>query len=727
MTVAKKLTAGQRNDLIKRYRGRVEHSMRKREKEGYSRLWKKLIDLYRGRHFLESSLSDGEDRIAVNICFATINVIAPSVAVNYPKLEVYARKSTDDGKASILETVLNYWWQHYKIQREMNLAVRDFLIVGHGWLKVGWRYVEQLKQLEEHELTETANVEGDSTKVVPEDQSTPTGEDPESASTEGSPEYEVAEDRPFVERVSPFDVFVDPEAKTLASAKWVAQKIVKPLEEVRQDERYRLKGRKALEADGTLNPNWLEEGGEPNDDIRRVTIFEFYDLVLGTMSVFPHHGTEFLLDPIPMPYSFGHPFVMLRNYEVPDEFYPMGDIEALEPLQMELDKTRSMMMNQRKKFNRKFLYNPEAFDQSGTNLLKSDVDNVMVPILNGNIPLNEAVIPLAQVPVDPGLYQYSQDTEANMDRVSGVTEYQQGAVPEIRRTATEASMIQDAANARSADKIAQVELLIAEVGERVVQLAQQFLTEDQEARIVGKNGYPIWIPFGRDAIQGEYDFSVEAGSTQPHNESYRKNQALQLLQAMTPWAQAGLVNAQELLRFALTYGFQIKNPDEFMAQAQPQPQGGEQQKSPHQSLIETMNYKDAPPDIQRQIETMAGFQPSQMGGSSAAEQALAKHAAAVGQQQVGHAQVQAQTQAQQQQAAQAQAERMHELQMAMLQHEQQQHAALTQNAMQQQGAERQHEMAGEQADQAATRQMVQQAVAAENQPSEPNKRGDTSR
>ena len=44
-----------------------------------------------------------------------------------------------------------------------------------------------------------------------------------------------------------------------------------------------------------------------------------------------------------MPYAYGQPFVMLRNYDVPDYFYPMGDLEAIESLQLELDKTRSQI------------------------------------------------------------------------------------------------------------------------------------------------------------------------------------------------------------------------------------------------------------------------------------------------------------------------------------------------------------------------------------------------
>ena len=56
-------------------------------------------------------------------------------------------------------------------------------------------------------------------------------------------------------------------------------------------------------------------------------------------------------------------------------------------------------------------------------------------------------------------------------------------MPETRRTATEASIIADAGNARAADKLAIVELSIGYVARRVLQVMQQFMTGEQMARV----------------------------------------------------------------------------------------------------------------------------------------------------------------------------------------------------------------------------------------------------
>ena len=79
---------------------------------------------------------------------------------------------------------------------------------------------------------------------------------------------------------------------------------------------------------------------------------------------------------------------MLRNYEVPDHFYPIGEVEQIESLQLELNQTRNQMMNHRKRFARKWLYETDAFDRDGVQALESDVDNTMIPVMADGNPAN---------------------------------------------------------------------------------------------------------------------------------------------------------------------------------------------------------------------------------------------------------------------------------------------------------------------------------------------------
>ena len=553
---------------------KLDSSARWRDEMGYDALWRRMVDLYRGKHWPRTTVSK-EDLIAVNLAFSTVNVIAPAVSVNHPKIVVTPNKPEDEDRSAFVEAVVNHLWRHHDFRKPFRRSVKDFLIFGHGWLKVGWKFLEQERQLgdaERDELFAEATVETDMFAMEnPEMAGDLPGEEQMMASVPLTT-MTVVEDQPFIERVSPYDIYIDPEATCIEDAQWIAQRITRPLDEAKKDKRYKASVRKNLSADSMLNPMYAPTDREEQNQylagvVERTVIYEFYDIVNNTMSVVPQSGGEFLVDPMPMPYAYGQPFVMLRNYDVPDYFYPMGDLEAIESLQLELDKTRSQLMNARKRYARKYLYHERSFGPEGREALESEDDGRLVPVVDENKPLSEIVVPMPQIPLSPEIYNLSAIIEQDINTVSGVSEYARGSMPEIRRTATEASIIADAQNARAADKLAIVEIGIGHLARRVIQLMQQYMTGEQMAQVSAAGGETLFVPFARDDIVGEYDFSVEGGSTQPMNETIRKQQAVTLMNAVAPLVGI-VIDPAALAKYVLQTGFGVKNPDKFIIQQQ---------------------------------------------------------------------------------------------------------------------------------------------------------------
>ena len=569
-------TRVEQHEIVQR---RIRSSGRWRDEEGYDSLWRRMNDLYRGKHWPRTTASS-EDLIAVNLAFSTVNVIAPSVSVNHPKIVVSPTLPQDGDRATFVEAVINYMWRHHDFRNPFRRAVKDFLIFGHGWLKVGWNFVEQERSLgdtERQELAEDAMFEANLFGAQNPELAGGLPSDEELTAMIPQTSMSVVEDQPFVERISPFDMFVDPEATCMADAKWIGQRVIRRLEDAKTDKNYKPSARKRLTADAMLYPMYESSSRQEREEFlleeERVAIYEYYDIANNTMSVSSLTGDEFLVDPIPMPYAYGQPFVMLRNYDVPDYFYPMGDLEAIESLQLELDKTRSQLVNARKRYARKYLYHERSFGPEGREALESDQDGRLVPVVDENKPLSEVVIPMPQTPLSPEVYNTSAIIEDDIAAVSGVSEYARGQFPEIRRTATEASLIADAGNARAADKLAIVELGIGHVARRIIQLMQQFMTGEQVARVVGRGGESLFVTYNRDDIVGEYDYSVEGGSTQPTNDTIRKQQAVSLLNAMAPLVGT-VIDPTALARHVLQRGFDIKDPDKFlMDQAPMLPEG----------------------------------------------------------------------------------------------------------------------------------------------------------
>ena len=566
-----------RGETLDQYRQRIDRARRWRDQEGLDETWWRLNDLYRGRHWPRSTTAQ-RDLIAVNLSFSTVNVIAPSVSVNHPKIVVSANEPQNGDRAAFVEAVVNHMWRHHDFRTPFRRAVKDFLIFGHGWVKVGWKFVEQemsLSDAEQQDMLDQAISEVDAFAAEAPALAGGLPTDDEMAANVPQTAMMVVEDQPFVERVSPFDIYVDPEATCMDDLTWIAQKIVRPLEEAQNDKRYRPSVRKQLTPDGGVNPMYAAQYLDNREylfDEERVTIWEYYDIRSNTMSVWGETTDEFLINPLPMPYAYGQPFVMLRNYDVPDFFYPIGDLEAIESLQLELDKTRSQLMNDRKRYARKYLFHERSFGPEGREALESDEDGRMVPVVDENKPLSDVVIPMPQVPISPEIYAYSEIIETDINTVSGISEYARGAMPEIRRTATEASIIADAQNARASDKLAIVELSIGMIGRRVIQLLQQFMTGESTARVPNAPN-DLFVPFSREDIVGEYDYSVEAGSTQPLNDTIRKQQAVSLLNAMGPLVGT-VIDPQALAAHVLKTGFDIKDPERFLIQPQAGPQTG---------------------------------------------------------------------------------------------------------------------------------------------------------
>jgi hypothetical protein len=572
---------------LKRYRDEIKVAQKWRA-DHYDDEWREFIQIYANRHLEEGDYQDFvmDNRISVAISFSTINIIYPSVSIARPKITVTATREEMVDIAETVEAVVNYWWRHYDLQDEFRQAVKDYLVLGHGWLKTTYLYREEQVERDgeaiKEEIAQLLQGKYMAIQNRPQDESL-FGSDEEIANGVDPYETRTTEDRPLVERVSPFDMIVDPDATRLIDARWIAQRISIPISEAKKKKDWNQKVRDELIAAASA----MKEGDgyyddQVDKDTRYVIYYEHYDLENGVLCLFGDHGKGFLKEPEQIPYSFGHPFVMIRNYEVPECFYPLGELECLRPLQLELDFTRSAQLRDLLGHVRKYVSRKGMFDQENIERMASRTDGEMI-LAEPNAPdnLNQALIPMPEMTIPQQTFQMSAVIQDDMTRVSGVSDYALGAMPEMKRTATEAGIIQDAANARAAEKLAQIEIALARVARRVVQLGQQYLTVEQVARVHNDQGEVKWVQFDRDTIQGEFDFEIEAGSTQPQNDTFRRQSALQMMDVMAPFMQPTInpmtgvpeeiIDKRKLAEHVLRYGFGVKNANDFLVPPPPPP------------------------------------------------------------------------------------------------------------------------------------------------------------
>ena len=156
-----------------------------------------------------------------------------------------------------------------------------------------------------------------------------------------------------------------------------------------------------------------------------------------------------------------------------------------------------------------------------------------------------------------------------------------------------------------------IENNIARCAANLIMLAQQYLTGEQTVRIVGTESAPVWLTFDKDYISGQFDFTVEAGSTAPRNEAFRRDMALQMVSAMQPFAQAGLVNLEKLAEYVLSIGFGVKNPGNFLQSAPQAPPMPNDQMPPEMQGMPPEGMEGMPPEGELPPELLAMLQGGQ--------------------------------------------------------------------------------------------------------------------
>ena len=537
---------------LERIRQRVEDSQSLRKTGQWDERWSKFIQVYSNR-YLYPELADYEDVVVPNMVFSTVNVIVPSIAINVPKIDVTANQAEDESTATVVNSVINHQWRAYGVQEQVRQAVKDFVVVGHGWVKVVWETEEREVKLTQEEFTAAAAdvlAQKSASLAASPDMAGSFPDDDTLIDSIPAKRMKLVKDQPLVRRVSPFDIFVDPDALVLEDARWIAQRSFVPIEVARKNEDWNAEVRariKKVKKSKQRSEVDVTDDSSQSDSSDFAEIYEYYNIVDDTMCVFADGTEGYLLDPSDSPFPNVHPLVFIPNYEVPERFYPIGDVETIYPLQLELAMTRTAQLNDRKRGRRITLFRESALDSDGIEALRAGEDNVMINVTNASMNFEEIFRQVSSQGLQPEWYSADQQAMSDIDLVSGVSEYQRGGQTDIRRTATEVGVMQDAANSRSADKLAKVEKAMADIAERMIKLSQEYMDTEAVARVVDDFQAVDWVPYNREALQGDFTFNVEAGSTQPQNESFKRQQALQMMDVLGGFMGTGLLNDQEVL------------------------------------------------------------------------------------------------------------------------------------------------------------------------------------
>ena len=149
----------------------------------------------------------------------------------------------------------------------------------------------------------------------------------------------------------------------------------------------------------------------------------------------------------------------------------MGELEQIKTLQEELNKTRSQQMTHRRRDVMKVFVREKALTPEAKDAIQSPIVGEFVPI-SGDEPLEQLVSPLSMGPISADNYNMSDVIKNDVFEITGVTDFQRGATPEIRRTATEISVMEGASNVKLRAKLEAVEEAVRRCGILLIGMAK---------------------------------------------------------------------------------------------------------------------------------------------------------------------------------------------------------------------------------------------------------------
>lgn len=452
--------------------------------------WKEYMSAYKGTYFQNKNLPDYKSNEISNHVFSTIETIRPIMTDNNPKF--LAVPSTPAGMefSADVQTALDYEWDREKMPLKLPAQLIPMLVYGNAVWFVQWD-----------------------------------GKDGEYGNISIKP-------------VDPFNIFPDPLAESIDNSEFLVYATYRNANQIKQQF-----PEKASAIEGsriTMSELVAERDNNDTQDANQVLILEMWcrDWVTMDESVegkkqlkypkgrvitcLPELGI--LLSDKKNPYKDGKfPFVLMKNYDIPFEFWGVGEVEQImSPQHYVNELTNQIIDNAKNTANMQWIIDKNSGIGQGklTNRPGLVIRKTPGSEVRRDTPPAMPSYVREQIEV---LKKDIQDISGVFDSLKGE---QQGSV-----TAASAILaLQEASQARIRLKIKLMEASLSELAQIVYSRMQQFWKLDRWVRVTDVEGNPSFREIGTQVLSNDYDLKVMAGSTMPVNRNAMLDLMIRLAQ-----------------------------------------------------------------------------------------------------------------------------------------------------------------------------------------------------
>lgn len=519
-------------DLLRKIKQRLYDSQEFRRTTREA-AWRANEKRYLGEQWPNMAADPTGEPIVVNKIFSTISTIVPFIAEGDIEFLAEAQSGTaNSSSAKLISLWLNRMWRTNKFdgQRHTTKCAWDALVYGDGFLNAAYDIKTQV-------------IRGADGEPIP-------------LSDQNVAEF-------MLENVSPWDVWIDRYATGLWDARWYFRRFLLPEAVAKEDDRFFFRDQIAtMDSIDSFEDGRFYRMNRREGEEAMAVMYEYWDADTEQLIVFsescelPHMWLDHV----------ARNLTQLPNHPIPNIPYHMSEVEQINSLQDELNKTRTQMLTFRKRNVPKIIYDKNAFDTNALGALQSSVVMAGVPVDAASGPIGELFQMIAPPGIPEDVYNVAAVIAGDMDEITGVNEYLRGQMSEVRRTATEASIIEGSSNTKIRHKLALVERAVREVGQCLVELAAEVLpttnVRELELYLTGEEAVAALVAGGQDIydeagnindallvpvpqlFQGKYEVFVQAGSTELRNPAVKEQKmhklVTTLISAYPQLVQAGV-------------------------------------------------------------------------------------------------------------------------------------------------------------------------------------------
>jgi len=506
------------------------------QRELMARQWKLNLSFYKGKQYvffnrksrrIESMPTDDGDKPRYRVRLVA-NQIAPNTQSLLARLvkskpQFYAtpqQASYEAGKAvQVAENLLDYWWDEFHLSEKREEAMMWSIICGNGFWKITWD-----------------DKAGPGMKVLMNPDGQPIVDPMVKHFFEKSLEDNGIDSAEFERRIyqgeikvdvlSPFEVLLDDSAQVFEDCKFAFCLHSMNPHEIK--ERYGVElSANAVNRypDETLPGQFGSLESKTKNNVRVV----YYGYFLpghkypdGRFVVFTKSPDIVLYD-APWPYPFEKlPLVKFPGMRIPGQLWDTSVVEQAIPLQKELNRTLSQMVEYKN-----LTLKPQMLAPVGS--LRQRMTDEPGAIFEYN-PVAGKVPEAIPIPSLPGyVFEHLQDLGIRLKDTFGLNEIMEGSVPPNVEAGIAIDLLQEAATDRLAPQILLMEKSLERCGNLMLQLAQKYYQEPRMLIINGSGSKPKVERFEAADLGSGITVKVEAGSGLPRTRAGKQARVMEML------------------------------------------------------------------------------------------------------------------------------------------------------------------------------------------------------